>query len=174
MSSNSLLHKFLFQGLISVDYGAIIGVFTGKSVKAVVNWLIQHLGARIPVGSTKENTSFVFIGPSGVSATKLSLGVFPEAVCHVALRATDQDTFNLVESWLTENGFKTVTAAKGQTEKERWYGIYSNSKLGFSIHLSWRNNAPQDPAISQEDTPPGGDQLSNFAMTLDGVDEKDK
>lgn len=146
-------------------------MFTGKSVKKVVRWLINHLGARVPVGSTKENTSFVFIGRAGVYATKISKGVFPEVVCHVALTTFNQDVFGLVESWLTRNGFSILTSAKGDTEKERWYGIYTNSKLGFAIHFSWRKIPPEDPAMTQERSSSGEDQLSNFALTPDDDDE---
>ncbi len=164
---SSPLREALFNGNLFVDYGAIISVFTGKPVKNVVHWLIRHLGARLPVGVNVHDVTFLFIGPVGTPAIKLTQGVYPPAVTHLPIRASSQELFTTLSKWLETAGFKLASSATGEGEKERWYGIYTNDKLGFSIHLAWRKNPPQDPAVTQ-----GGAPLAPSSL-VDGEDDEE-
>ncbi len=148
------LYDAMFNGSLVVDYGSIITIFPGKPVDKVVLWLIKHLGARLPVGSSISATDFLYIGPIGTSTVKLKQGNYPQDVTHIAFRATSQALFLGLDVWLTEvANFRRIVSVTGETEKERWYSIYTNDKLGFSIHLSWRKNPPQDPAVAHGGAP---------------------
>lgn len=165
------LFELIQRGTIVPDYGAIISVSSGIPVPKAIEWLIENVGARLPKGikSPLGGTQFLFIGPPGEMPCKVV--VSPDFVIpfsHLALRARNKEGFLSAQEWLESKGFSSRSSAVGESEKERWFNVLVDSDFGLAIHLAWRKEVPQDPAVTNglPDRDPG-------QMSL-GFDELEK
>lgn len=161
-------------GTLVPDYGAIISVSNGVFVPKAVEWLINNVGARLPKGvkSPLEGTQFLFIGPPGGLPYKVVVTPdFTNSLSHLALRARDQESFCIAQKWLESAGFNSRLSAMGALETERWFDVMEGRSLGLTIHLAWRKEVPQDPAVTNG--LPGCDK-GQMSLRLDEQSEVDE
>lgn len=135
-----------------LDYGAIISIPKSPDVPEVFAWLRDNLGAKLPKGVAQLSLKggFIFFGDSGKPPVKVTVGKKSPEVCHVAFRALDKKFYNLLCTFLcTPNGgFKMI---KSDADSKREFAVFTHVRLGFSFHLSWRENPPCHPDISTEE-----------------------
>ena len=141
------LAQLITWGRIVPDfYGAVVGLWDIQPKEAQIAWMMEHLGARLPVGQNPTNCVAVFIGLPGVPATKVSVARFECPTSHLALRVRDRADFEMVLDIL--KGFHFDKALQDLEGGDRVFYLGLSSEVGFAIHLSWRSegNIPKDPA----------------------------